>query len=109
MMKVFLGNTNIKRLSMAIAAVFVFIFATDFLIHSVLMKDMYASNASLWRTEAEMQSHFGWMLLGQFLIAKFFCVIFARGYENKGIWEGARFGVLMAPMSMGGFLINYAV
>jgi hypothetical protein len=47
--------------------------------------------------------------LGQVLIAKFFCVIFAKGYTGGGVPEGIRFGILMGFFSMGHCVINYAV
>jgi hypothetical protein len=102
-------NVSIKSLIIAIVVMFGYIFLTDFLIHGVLLKDAYMATASLWRPEAEMHQNFCWMLLGQFLIAKFFVVVFIFGRE-KGSWcEGARYGAYMWAFTLGGQFINYAV
>lgn len=105
----YLEGVNVKRLALTILAVFVFIFASDFLIHTVWLSDTYKSTAHLWRTDEDMKAHFAFMILGQFLIAKYFCVIFAKGYEGKGPIEGVRYGLLIALFNLGGMLINFAV
>ena len=109
MIGMILAHVNVKRLVWTTLCVFGFIFAINFLIHGVCLKDSYMQMAQLWRPEAEMNAKMLWMLLGQFVIAKAFCVIFALGYEGKGIGEGIRYGVLMGSFSAGPFFINYAV
>lgn len=99
---------NIKSLLMAMLAMFVFIFVSDFVIHGMLLADWYKETANLWRSESEMQSYMLWMLAGQFLIAKFFTVIFAKGYEGQGWKEGLRYGILMGPLFAAGYFIQYA-
>ena len=53
---------NTKRLILAIVVAFVVLWVTDFLIHGVWMTSDYRATQQLWRTDAEMQSHMGWML-----------------------------------------------
>ena len=60
---------NPKRLVLAIVAVFAGIFVTDFLIHAVWLRQNYLDTANLWRTEDDMNKHFGYLLFGQFLAA----------------------------------------
>ncbi len=45
---------NTQRLFIAIITGFVFIFATDFVIHAVWLDSDYKATASLWRPESEM-------------------------------------------------------
>jgi len=100
---------NLKRLTLAIVAVFIWILASDFVVHQLLLKSAYQATPNLWRTDSEIQEHMVWMLLGQFLIAKFFTLIFAKGYTGKGLIEGVRFGLLAAFLTIGHYLIQYAV
>ena len=103
-------KVNVKRLILSVIAMFVFIFASDFVIHSLLLGQTYKELAHLWRPEAELVSFMPWMMLGQLLIAKFYVLLFIRGYEGKGITEGLRFGlVFIGPYSVAPFLIQYAV
>ena len=110
MIESFIGKVNMKRLILSVIAMFVFIFASAFVIHSLLLGQTYKELAHLWRPEAELVSFMPWMMLGQLLIAKFYVLLFVRGYEGKGITEGLRFGlVFIGPYSVAPFLIQYAV
>ena len=70
---------NPKRLVLAIVAVFLGIWVTDYLIHGIWLANTYQATASLWRPEAEMQQHIGWLFLGEFLAALTFVVLWAKG------------------------------
>lgn len=100
---------NVQRFIFASAVVFVFIAIYEWVFHGILLHDMYTQTASLWRTEAEMQSKFHWLLLGQLFLAIMFCFIFTKGYENKGLAEGLRYGILIGLLFIGNNLIMYAV
>lgn len=107
--KYFLGKVNTKRLILTVLAVFVYIFVSDFIIHGVLLGETYKETAHLWRPEEEMKNFMPWMMLAQLMIAKFFSMIFVKGYENRGIAEGVRFGFLMSGFGLAPILIQYAV
>jgi hypothetical protein len=49
-------NCPKSKCLLSVVAVFVFIFAYDWLVHGVLLKDAYVQTASLWRPIEEMQS-----------------------------------------------------
>jgi len=101
---------NPKRLLLAIVAVFVGVFATDFLIHAVWLQSTYKETMSLWRPEAEMQAHMGWMTLGQFLIAVAFSILWAKGFAAGATPKCAcLYGLLMGVFSQAVTLIYYAV
>jgi hypothetical protein len=103
---------NFKKVCVAALAVFAAYFAMEFLVHGVWLKEIYRQTASLWRPEEEMKKLFLLMTLGQFLFAKFFTVIFSKGYETgkNGLGQGLRFGfwvgLMLAPMTS---LVWYAI
>lgn len=78
-----------------LSIMFVFL---EFLIHGVMLNDIYMQTASIWRPEAEMMSMMYLMTIGEVLFAFFYAIIFAAGYDvNKpAMGQGFRFGVLMA-------------
>lgn len=91
---------NVPRLLLAIVVAFVFIFATDFLIHAVWLKPDYEATNELWRTESEMGARFHWMLIAQLLAAITFVLIWALGFADRGTF---------ALACVYGFLIGLAV
>ena len=100
---------NTKRLLGGWIAVFIFIFVFEWIFHGMIMKAMYQQTASLWRPEAEMKRLFHWLVIGQLFVAFAFSYIFTKGYENKGIVEGIRYGILIGLLFSGPNLIMYAV
>lgn len=101
---------NPKRLILAILAVFLGVFLTDFLIHGIWLDSSYKLTASLWRTEAEMQKHFGWLLLAQFFAAATFTVVWATGIAGSAtIYCAGIYGATMGVFSQANTLITYAV
>jgi len=101
---------NPKRLILAIVAVFVGVWVTDFLIHGVWLQNTYKETMSLWRTEAEMQAHMGWLMLGQFLIAATFVVLYAKGFAAMACIRCAcLYGLFMGLFSQAMTLITYVV
>ncbi len=109
MLKSFLKGINVQRFMLATLAMFVFVFATDFVLHGVLLDGDYHATASAWRPKEEMQQHFIWMILGQFIIAKYFTFLFVKGYNGTGPMEGVRFGLLMGLFCAGHSFIQYSV
>ena len=101
---------NIKRLFLAILAVFAAIFFTDYLVHGIWMMPVYRATASLWRPEAEMGAHAGWMFGSYLLIATTFVFIWAKGFAAQGCARSAViYGLCMGLFSQGQTLIMYAV
>jgi hypothetical protein len=101
---------NPKRLILAIVAAFAFVWVTDFIIHGVCLKNDYAASMSLWRPEAEMQAHMGWMFLGQLLAAATFVVLYAKGFAEKARPLCAvMFGLFMALFSQANTFMTFAV
>ena len=109
MIKSFYDGINVKSAMITIVAIFIYIFASDFLIHGVILKPAYQDTADLWRPETAMPHYMIWMIFGQFIIAKYFVLIFAKGYENKGVFEGVRFGLLAGMLMIAQNFIFYSV
>lgn len=91
-------------------AVFVYLFLIEWVFHSYVMGSYYEQNMSLLRGADAGGGFFVWMIFGFLILAFGFCYIFIKGYENKGIGEGVRFGLYVAiTFSVSESLINYAV
>jgi hypothetical protein len=93
-----------KKLWIGFIAVFVAGFILDYIIHQVLLMDLYEQTAHLWRPAEETKM--GLMIVTSLFFAFFFTLIFSKGYEGKGIMEGVRYGFYVAmmvvvPMSYG--------
>ena len=100
---------NTKRLLLTALAVFVFIFAYEWVFHGILLKDTYGMTPSLWRPESEMTQHFHWLVLGQVVIAVVFTVLFAQGFAAGGVAAGIKLGIIVGLLRLGLGLIDYAV
>lgn len=89
---------NTKKLIIAVLAVFVLLEVTGYLIHSVLLASTYMEEAisKAFRPMAEMQAKMWRMWIADFVFSFFFVFIFIKGYQNKGIMEGVRYGVYIA-------------
>jgi hypothetical protein len=101
---------NIKRWAIASVAVFVVLFVLEFVIHGVLLQDIYRQTAPVWRPLEEMNRLMWWMWLGDAVIAVFFTLIYTQGYEKpkagaaQGMRYGLYLGILMgASMSLGSY------
>lgn len=100
---------NTKRFLISCIVVFAFIFGFEWLFHGKLIHGFYEATPSMWRLESEMQNYCWWLTGGLFLLSVFFCYIFTKGYENKGIGEGVRYGLIMGLFLAGPAFITYAV
>lgn len=99
-----------KRFWMALAACYVVGQVLGFVINTVLLADLYKSLAHVWRPEAEMNAKMWIFFITSFIAIFLFAYIFTRGYENKGVMEGVRYGALMGafvsfPMAYDSFVV----
>lgn len=101
---------NPKRIAIAILAVFVAIFATDYLIHGIWLKSNYMATAKVWRPEATMQQYLPFLFGGQFVIAIGFTMIWVRiAMGGAGLMCALAYGFFVGLMFAGNSLIVYAV
>lgn len=98
-----------KRLLICTLVVFVFMFFYEFGFHAIFLSSDYEKLPAIMRPDADMQSLFHFLVLGLLLMSYIICVVFERGYENKGLAEGVRFGLLVGLLLSGPSLIFYAV
>jgi hypothetical protein len=100
-----------KKFFIAWLVIFIVWMAGDFLVHGVLLKSDYLQLARLYRSDAESQGYFHWMLLAHVLMAGAFAWIYERGREAKP-WmaQGVRYGIAAGLLGvLPGYLIYYAV
>ncbi|MCI0749015.1 MAG: hypothetical protein L0Y32_00535 [Nevskiales bacterium] len=84
-----------KRFWLAFAAVYVVHTALSFLLHGVVLQSTYESLAQVWRPMAEMHARMPILYASAAVWLFLFCYIFTKGYENKGVGEGVRYGALI--------------
>lgn len=91
---------NTKRWLLASVAVVVVMGALEFLIHGVLLSDIYRRTASVWRSEAEMRQMMWVFWAGILVFAPFFALIYVKGYEKDkpGLGQGFRYGLYVGVM-----------
>ncbi len=101
---------NVQRYVIGSLVVFVFLLVASWLFHSVIMSGWYDEASNLLRPESEGGAYIIWMIIGLLLLAFGFCFIFTKGYENKGIAEGIRYGLYVGlAFSVSASLINFSV
>ena len=80
-----------KKFIFAVVSLFILFMITGYLIHGVILKDMYMQTASLWRPLPEMKN---WLLQTSTIVH---CIIFVWLYSmmsKKSIGAGIKFGFL---------------
>ena len=101
---------NPGRLILAILAGFIYIFASDYLIHAIWLEADYKASASLWRTEFGMRSRFLLMLGAQFLCSLAFMYIWAKtGWRRRSLADGAVFGFWLGVFQQVMTIVLYVV
>jgi hypothetical protein len=100
---------NWKKLFLAFIAAFVSLFVFDFLWYATLMHDAHREVPTLLRPEADLQSHFGWLVLGHLVMAFFFTILCARFVPTGGASASATLGILVGLVYAGPHLISFAV
>jgi len=83
---------NVKKMVLASIAVFIGFQVMDYVIHGVILSPVYKSLAHIWRPD--MMPKMWIMTLSSSIMSVFFVYIFIKGYENRGIMEGARYGII---------------
>ncbi len=83
-----------------------------FLTHALLLQADYDALGAMYRTAADGERHFPWLLLAHALIGFAMTWIFGQGVsgERPTPAQGLRFGLAMALFStVPGYLVHYAV
>ncbi len=88
---------NVKKLIIAFVVVFILLEATNYLVNMVILSSTYADPeiSKIFRPMAEMDAKMWMMRIADLVYSFFFVFIFVKGYENRGIMEGVRYGIYM--------------
>lgn len=89
---------NTKKFVLAFVLVFILVEITNYIIHVLILGPVYASDEIkvLFRSQEEMSGMMWIMWVLDLIWSFFFVFFFVKGYENKGIAEGLRFGLYIA-------------
>lgn len=86
---------NCKKFLIAFLLVFIAYFVTNMLIHGVILEKTYMKPElqNAFRPESEMNKLFWVRIITMLVFSFFFTFIFVKGYEQKGVMEGVRYGI----------------
>ena len=87
---------------------FIFIFLFGYVWHAVLMKPAYLETSTLWRTDADFQSHFWVLILGHLVIAFAFTGLYISQIGKNGVGNGVGYGIVIGMLCSGVNLIRFA-
>src|SRR5262249_61533247 len=93
----------------AFIAAFVFLFVFGLLWYATLMHGAHREVPTLLRPEADLKSYFGWLALGQMVMAFFFTLLCVRYVPSGRASTGAMLGILVGLVYAGPHLISFAV
>ena len=80
-------------------AIFLIFQVCDYIIHNFLLWDQFAALTSIWRPD--LMSHMWIMYAGSFVFSYLMMYIFIKGFEDRGVMEGVRFGLLFGTVTAG--------
>ena len=99
------------KVAISVAVMAVMSLVLGFVVHGWLLAPDYMKLASLFRSPAEAEGYFGFMILAHVLIGIGFTWIYRAGREAKPfLAQGVRFGLAVAVLTViPTYLIYYAV
>jgi hypothetical protein len=90
-----------KKFFVAWIVIFIVWMAGSFVVHGVLLHDDYAKSSGLFRTEADSQAFFPWMILAHVMLSGALVWIYSRGAEAlPWVPQGLRFGLAIALLTV---------
>ena len=90
-----------KKILIGFVAVFVTLEVLDMIIHGAILMHTYMAMQNVWRPD--MMNKLWVLHFVKIATAFFFALIFSKGYENKGIMEGVRYGFYVGMIVASGF------
>ncbi len=85
-----------KKVMISLAAMFVLGMGLDFVVHGVLLADVYSQLPLLYRTLEDQQTHFLHMFLAHVFIAMGMVWVYLEGRKDAPwLAQGVRFGLAM--------------
>ena len=99
---------NTKRFVIGSIVVFVCFQVLDFIFYGIILKGSLEAVPYLWRPD--MAQKMWIMYLTGLAVSFLFVYIFIKGYENKGLMEGLKYGIIVGLfMSIPACLSSYAL
>lgn len=99
---------NLKRYIWATVALFVFIFFYEWLVHGVLLMDIYEQTPQVWRDFSQMEANMPIAMLFQLAFAGWTAFVFTRlfpdGGVSNGLWYGLYVGVFVSIITANWYL-----
>lgn len=97
---------RLSKLILPTLAVFVLVFIYGYVVHGILLSDIYQQTPQLWRTCEDMHSHFPVMLVSEFGLSLIFTLFYAYLQERMGVslkgWQyGLGIGATFAAIQLG--------
>jgi hypothetical protein len=92
----------VKRVALAVVAVFICWAVLDFVVHGILLQEAYAKTANLWRPMSEMKMGLSYIV--SFISCLVFTLIYALFFGRKSLGIGLAYGVIFglgSGISMG--------
>tara|TARA_B100000609_G_C17178561_1_gene415782 strand:- start:22 stop:456 length:435 start_codon:yes stop_codon:yes gene_type:complete len=96
---------NNKTAWASVVIVFAFFVLFNFFWNEWLLADWYAATADMWEAPSYSTNL---LMLGLLWMAVAFTWIWTVGYENKGTWEGVRYGWFIAALMTGPLLVAHS-
>jgi len=93
---------NYKRGVVALIAAWIVIFGFEFVWHGILMKSAYMETASLWRPEADFNSHFWVLMCGHAVVAFAFTGLYISKVGLQSAATGLGYGIVIGILCAGG-------
>ena len=82
-----------KKVIPGFIAIYVVISLTNFLIHNVMLKDIYLTLVETGLMRPETDGTMWIYFVTALVVAFFFTLIFSKGYNGTGVGEGVRYGL----------------
>jgi magnesium-transporting ATPase (P-type) len=100
-----------KRFVLSVVVLFVVSMLLGFVVHGTILHDDYAKMQNLFRSEADQQAHFLYMIAAHVLMAIGVTWVYRQGRDAQPwLGQGVRFGLaLFVLMTLPTYLIYFAV
>jgi hypothetical protein len=100
-----------KKFFIAWILLFLVWMAGSFAVHGALLHDDYTRLSNLFRSEADAQRYFPWMIVAHVILSGAFVWIYSRGVEaTPWLPQGLRFGLAVALLTIvPTYMIYYVV
>jgi hypothetical protein len=90
---------NIQRYLLAVIAMFIYIYAFEFVVHGKLLAHLYSQTPTAWRDYHEMLTHVPFNMMIMALLSIWLTFVFTRLFKKGGWKNGIEFGLYIGVLS----------